>query len=114
MSVVTNAILHMGVLDQEEEPELLKEVNFFFSDGRRGFVLVDDPSLPSGWYGGSKMLECSLAIGAFNHLDLNALLAHLREVDWPTDQRDLVQLIVKEQNDDSFRIINVCKMLERE
>lgn len=107
MSKVTNAILHMGCLNDEagEDTALLEAVNLAFGpDGplstQMGFVLIDSEDV-----GGSKNLECTLAIGAFNYLDLDKLIAHLRTVPWPSDQRDLVQLIVKEQDDDAFGII---------
>ena len=63
MSWVTNTMLHFGNGGQAA----LDKVNAFFTDGPGhgpGFVSVDDPALPRGWYGGSKMLECSVAIGA--------------------------------------------------
>jgi hypothetical protein len=108
MSVVTNVILHMGYLDET----YLAQVNEFFDkedrDGRKGFVLVDDPTLPRGWYGGTKMLECTLAIGAFNYLDLDDLVEHLRKIKWPRYTQGNVQLMVKEQDHGRFRIIDVA------
>jgi hypothetical protein len=50
------------------------------------------------------MRECELALGAFNHLDLDALIRHLRTVA-PADE-DL-QLMVMEQEEARFRLINV-------
>lgn len=97
MSVVTNTILASFSLGEEGR----KLVNEFFPDGL-GFVWVDDPKLPPGWYGGSKYLECDLAIGAFNHLDLNGLIEHLHSIELPC------QLIVQEQEDFEFRIIDIA------
>jgi len=111
MSVVTNVILHMGCLDDEQGEKLLAQVNEFFDNEDRdcmGFVLVDDPSLPEGWYGGTKMLECTLAIGAFNYLDLGDLVEHLRQIKWPRYIQGNVQLMVKEQDHGRFRIIDVA------
>ena len=108
MSVVTNLILTTcsGGLDSDA----LSQVNEFF-DGQRGLVSCDDSSLERGWYGGCKMLECDMAIGAFNHINLNSLLVHLKDkVRWREDYDfELLQLIVKEQDDDRFRIINVAE-----
>jgi hypothetical protein len=101
MSLVTNAILHLGVLDEDEEVECLAAVNRYFKD-RPGFVLVADD-----WCGGSKNLECSLAIGAFNYMGLDGLLKHMRSMSWPWYDRENVQLLVKEQDDDKFRVIDV-------
>ena len=73
MSLVTNIILHIGIL--EDEKEKIKEINKFF-DGQ-SLVSVDDENLPRGWYGGSKMLECNLYIGAFNYLRIQEFIDHL-------------------------------------
>lgn len=102
MSVVTNAILHMSNMEREEDR--LNDVNKFFPP-ETGFVDVDDPKLPTGWYGGTKMLEAPLALGAFNHLDLEGLITHLKSIPWEEPQE--VQLIVQEQEDEKFRIIEL-------
>lgn len=111
MSVVTNALLRMPLAHEEEEIAKLVEVNLFFAGSQAGFVSLDDPKLPIGWYGGSKMLEVNLAVGAFNYLSLDELCAHIREITWA--HPDEVQLIVQEQDDDVFRIIHPCKERER-
>src|SRR5689334_10773540 len=100
MSVVTNAILHCGSYGDE----FLRRVNEFFSAGA-GFVSVTSDRLPYKWYGGTKALECDLAIGAFNHLDLTGLIDHLRKVGGPF--ADELQLMVKEQEHNRFRMINI-------
>ena len=88
----------------EEEEERIIEVNKFF-EGGNGFVSCDDDSLPRGWYGGTKMLETNVYIGSFNYLNLSDLVEHLKtQVRWTDDPRN-VQLIVQEQHDDKFRII---------
>lgn len=111
MSYVTNVILSTGTLFDEEEEKILQEVNKFFVDkdnpaySKNGFVNVEDASLPRGWYGGDKMLEASLFIGAFNYLNLEGLIEHLQSIQWeyPED----VQLIIKEDGESRFEIINV-------
>jgi hypothetical protein len=102
MSVVTNTILSVG--GGRISPAFLDAVNSFFDPPSAGFVSVDDERLPDGWYGGSKYLEAGLAIGAFNHLDLDDPVRHLRALA-PGDP--YLQLIVMEQEDNRFRIINV-------
>ena len=110
MSYVTNVILHLGIVMQdEEEKQKLSEVNAFF-EHQSGFVSVKDEALPRGWYGGNKYLEASIAIGAFNYLDLNGLIKHLRGIDWWCAED--VQLIVKRQNDDKFEIVDVFGYIE--
>jgi hypothetical protein len=111
MSWVTNVILHLGpaFIAGAYEKRLLAKVNHYFLPGN-GLVSVDDDRLPSGWYGGNKGLEVSLAIGAFNNLDLERFVTHLRTIDWPSPES--VQLIVREQEDDRFRIVNIFEHLE--
>lgn len=106
MSNVTNVIFTPGLLDEDYEPDQqrIQKLNEFFTD-QRGFVDADDESLPCGWYGGAKMLEATLLIGAFNYLDLEGLIEHIRGIQW--EDPECVQLIVKEQEEDRFKIINV-------
>ena len=102
MSWVTNVILHVGIFDKE----LVPKVNEFFErDQIRGFVSLDDDSLPKGWYGGTKYLEASFSVGAFNYLDMNNLLAHIRGIEW--SEPEAVQLIVLDQEDYKCRLVDV-------
>lgn len=107
MSRVTNTILHFGDGEQED----LDKVNAFFTDGTGhgpGFVSVEDATLPRGWYGGSKFLECSVAIGAFNHLDIKALVDHLCALclAGALDDEE-TQLLLMDQEEDKFHVINI-------
>ena len=102
MSVVTNVILHVGLFDKH----LIVNVNEFFArDQIRGFISLDDESLPKGWYGGTKYLEGCFSVGAFNHLDMQALLEHIRGVEW--SQPEAVQLMVLSQEDYRCRLIDM-------
>jgi len=102
MSRVTNVILHVGLFDRE----LVSKVNEFFErDGIKGFVSLEDGSLPQGWYGGTKFLEAAFSAGAFNHLDMHHLLAHIRSIEW--SQPESVQLIVVDQEDYKCRLVDV-------
>jgi hypothetical protein len=105
MSVVTNVLLSLGVLDGEVTPNRIEEVNRYFGDSCKGLVSVHDSTLPHCWYGGSKALEADIFIGAFNLLDLQAFLGYLRSIPWK--QRDCVQLFIKEQEDERFRLLNL-------
>jgi hypothetical protein len=111
VSVVTNCILNLGVGAEDWLPQ----VNSFFED-KHGFVL-----LTTNCYGGTKVMETALALGAFNHLNLTALVDHLKAIDWnrhPVDPNqksgccEAVQLIVKEQEADRFRIIEIWEPKE--
>ena len=104
MSVVTNVILSIGIRDALNKK--ITEINRFFEQsGGRGLVSMDDPALPEGWYGGSKMLEAYLYVGAFNHLDLTGFYKHLQSLSW--EQPESVQLIIREQEDFALRLINL-------
>lgn len=107
MSRVTNVILAHGDLGNPEART--EQINKFFAneDGSPGggFVHVEDKGLPNGWYGGTKFLECELLLGAFNYLNLDKLIAHLRTIQWTFP--DNVQLIVKGQDDDRFTTIDI-------
>lgn len=98
MSNVTNAILVMSLVDEEEGS--LERANAFFGNRQRGFISVTGTELPPGWYGGEKSLECCLAIGAFNFLNVDELKAHLRTVNWWEPQS--VQLLTMDQEEDLF------------
>jgi hypothetical protein len=128
MSWVTNAILYFGHLHGDEETRALEQVNVFFSlvqvhgsflgenvsgpvyvhPAPRGFVSVKDAALPRHWYGGSKGLECSLAIGAFNGLDIDALVEYLCNLCASKVLDPLAaQLILMDQEEDRFHVINI-------
>lgn len=110
MSEVTNLILSIGTLDWDDRN--IERINAYFEDGRRGFVSVDSPELPSGWYGGTKMLEARLYIGAFNYFDLEGFKNFLRSIHWEYPEE--IQLIVKEHHDDVFRIETLTEEQENE
>jgi len=110
MSVVTNIVLCMHLVDADEPGGKLAEVNRYFAGRCRGLVSLDDPSLPERWTGGNKFLEASLFVGAFTNtalLGLDAFLAHLRTIRW--EAPEAVQVLVKEQDDERFRLIDVIE-----
>lgn len=73
---------------------------------------VNDTSLPHDWYGGSKRLECSPAIGAFNHLSIDALVEHLCNL-CAANELDLVatQLILMDREEDKSHVINLDEQM---
>jgi len=89
----------------EHEEERIGEVNEGIN--QRPFISVDSEKLPPGWYGGSKMLETPLYVGAFNYFQEEQFIEHLRKIKWA--EPECVQLIIKRQNDDRFEIINVME-----
>lgn len=115
MSWVTNTILHFGSLDGRWEQEALAKVNAFLEEdcGQR-FVSIADENLPKYWYGGSKVLECSLAIAAFNHLDIDGLVQRLCTLCYNNDLDALeTQLILKDQEEQHFHVINIDEEMRK-
>lgn len=112
MSEVTNLILSFSV--GEDEITKRDEIELFFNNGR-GFKLTSadfegeenlfEVKNPRRWYAGSKLLETPLFIGAYNQLDLDGLVEHLKSLTWQEPEN--VQLIVKCENDEKFRIIEL-------
>ena len=101
MSNVTNLILTTGIRDTPEYTDILEQVNAYFLTTERhsGFTQVENE-------GGTKALECGIFTGAFNCLNLEALIEHLRtKVSWK--DKDEAQLMVKRQDDDRFHVVNL-------
>lgn len=103
MSVVTNVLLNMSIIEDHENR--LHDVNvYLLKEHKSGLVDMDDESLPHRWYGGNKMLEVNLSIGSFNYLDLVRLCEHLRTINFSCPED--VQLIVCEQEESTFKIVD--------
>jgi hypothetical protein len=100
MSVVTNVVLKISVGDKQR----IADLNALFSSGQK-FVSCDDESLPRGWYAGSKMLECEVFPGAFNHLNIAELVSAIQDVEW--DDPYSVQLFVQEQEEDRLKEVEL-------
>jgi hypothetical protein len=104
MSDVTNLMITFG--GGEDEAAVIAKLREYKHRGLSfDVVSVDDDSLPKGWYGGSKYLECNILIGAYNHLHFKSLVEFMRTMSW--DRPDNVQLIIKKQWDTKFRIIDL-------
>lgn len=108
MSVVTNLIL--AIASSDNEMDIINEVNSFVYRGINMNLVSADFNKNDGkrtvWYGGTKYLEAGIYIGAFNNFPLADFVEHLKNIKWECPES--VQLIVKEQNEDKFKIINVC------
>ena len=113
MSYVCDTILKFSILENEEK--ILDQVNGFFEDVT-GFVMLDGDELPKDakhWYGGSKVFQTPIALGAFNYLDLDGLKKHLKEnVKWK--HPEMVQLIYCNEDDDYFQIWLLAGPLTKE
>src|SRR5258708_27419615 len=107
MSVVTNVLFAFSGV--AEDRRKMDEVNTYFVDkGTKPLVSVDDERLPRAWYGGSKYLETGLYLGAFNHLNLDDFIKHVRTISWRLPE--CVQIIVREKEDMKFTIIDLDLM----
>ncbi len=105
MSWVTGVILKIG--GWEDNEQRMSEINAFLETRYpKGFVGVDNPSLPDKWYGGDKYLEDGLYIGSFNYFPLQQFLKYLQSLPW--QEPELVQVLVQEQEDQGFRIISIA------
>ena len=104
MSSVTNIILACSVLEKDDilNQEFKKLV---YNGTPFNIVSVNSDQLKKAWYGGTKYLECNLYIGAYNYMDLEKLITDLKKIKW--EDPDFVQLIVKLQDDDKFKIIDL-------
>ena len=105
MSKVTNLILLTGLGESEEY--LTESFRKFKVQGEPfNIVWIDDKTLPSAWYGGTKHFEANVFIGAYNYLDLPSLITFLKsEVKW--EDPTYVQLLVQEQDDLKFKLIDI-------
>lgn len=105
MSVVTNIILTFS--SGESEQQIIAKLAEHKYNGNMPFLMVsvNDEKLPKNWYGGTKNLEANILIGAYNHLDLQPLLIALQKIKWENPQ-DVV-LMVKEENDTKFKIVDI-------
>ena len=107
MSNVTNMILSFSVCENEEER--VKEINSFSNKGK-GFNITSvdfekELTPKTRWYAGSKMIETNLFLGAYNHLDVDGLINHLKSIKW--EDPEIVQLILKEEHDEKFKIVEI-------
>jgi len=107
MSQVTNLILTFSI--GEDEDRCINAVNSYeYRNLKMNLVSVDfNKDLEKGttWYGGTKFMEARIYLGAFNYLDIQDFRNYLKTIAW--QYPDLVQLIVQEQDDDKFKIIEL-------
>lgn len=101
MSIVTNAILSIDSLSEDEDAKCNEINRYLDSMDNSCFVSADSKTLPDRWYGGGKRLEANLYLAAINHLDLNGLLQHIRNMNWKGPVT--VQLLIKEHEESSFK-----------
>lgn len=101
MRHVTNVIV-TGFVSEDTKLAKLNALPWHHSG--RGLVSCDYSKSTFRWYGGDKSLEQEIWIGAFSELDVPALAAAMRQVDW--DDPEAVRLYVSEGEDGRFTCID--------
>src|SRR5215813_13144839 len=100
MSRVTNVILTAHVGPHGDTDREIAAVNSYLRQTTGGgggqFIEV------SGHAGGTKHMECRVYLSAFNHADTEIILRAVDQAPWR--DREMVQVFVKEQEDDTFAL----------
>jgi hypothetical protein len=65
----------------------------------------------NGYAGGNKAMQADVFGGAVNYCDTEGLLAAFRAIPW--DDREAVQLLVKEEHDSAFRVYGLDQLCAR-
>lgn len=55
----------------------------------------------------SKVMECCVWVGAFNYLYIDPLIDFMKTMREHWDYPEQLQLMIREQDDDRFRIVNI-------
>ncbi|NVO30788.1 hypothetical protein [Hymenobacter lapidiphilus] len=104
MSRVTNLMIAFN--SSEDSKGVIEQLRkFTYRNLPFNITSVKDEKLPESWYGGTKYLECNILLGAFNHFEIKPLVEYMRQMTW--DSPECVQLIIKEEWDVRFRIVEV-------
>ena len=106
MSHVTNVIITLECLTEDQEDEVLDHVNRWAEKDDTVSKGSAFTKIPGDCIGGTKAFEATVFMGAFNYLDLDALLAHLvNHVPWRKVHIDPgrdVSVFVKGEDDCTF------------
>lgn len=105
MSNVTNLILTFSL--SEKENSIMNQIcNFEYTPNGFYIKSIDDPDLPRGWYGGNKMFEGKVYLGAYNYLEFDNFVTHLiNNVNWKHIED--VRLFVLKDEDDFFQTVKL-------
>lgn len=96
-------IIVTASIDDDDGIDKINALPWYRSE--RGLVSCDHAKTDEyrySWYGGSKYLETNIWIGAFSELDVNDLIAAMRQVAW--NEPDCVRLYVSEGDQRFTRI----------
>ena len=84
----------------------MDQVNAFFTERDQPELESIDPV----WQGRGKALECNVYVGAYNRLELDDFMEHLRGIAWSAPE--FIQLFVKDQEDIEFRLVRIVEQPE--
>jgi hypothetical protein len=106
MSHITDVILLCGNIGEVNFQDRLNQICVFGTF----LVSVDDGKLPKDWYGGPKRLQCCIAIGAMNHLDIPEFLNFLRtKVKWDRKFDEFCQVILQNERENGFTLYDIFR-----
>ena len=95
VSVVTNVMLHVGIVEERG----LEEINQEFEEGT-GLRCI------TNWehndWGGTKVPECTVYAGAMNYLDVQGFMERIAAMPWTCPEE--VQLFIAQQDDSRFAV----------
>ncbi len=96
MSYVCNVVLLMGVMEERGDTvPALDFINAWLEEDGQGRLHRADQ------YGTNrKVMEVTVALGAFNYLDVEGLLSTFQSAPW--EDPESVQLLIRNQDDDLF------------
>ncbi len=107
MSLVTNLIVIFDV--GENQDEILIQISKFQYQGKSfNIKSVDSKHLPIGWYGGDKMLETGVLIGAYNYFPEKDFIKFLeKNVKW--EFKESVLVLIMNDHDERFRFYTLSE-----
>ena len=113
MSNVTNVLLSFSVMEEKvqgwdsDSPYILMNtINAWLMERSYGAFGQDVDHVS----GGHKHLETPLYAAGFNYFNLDDFLNMLRTLPWKEPEN--VQVFVQEQDEDKFRLIEPCAMID--
>lgn len=107
MSVVSNVIFSFSISEKENGffYSNMEKINKWLQERNYGVFSVDVDVIS----GGRKHLEAPLFVAAFNYFVLEDFCNFVRSLKW--EYPDFVQIIIQEQEDGKFRLIEPCRVI---
>jgi len=102
MSVVTDIIL---ITCCDERGEGLKKLQQWLKENFHNIQMAEIDEYASG----NKAMQCGVFACAINHFDTDSFTTKFREVENEFEEPECVQLLIKEENEDRFTILEINK-----